>query len=70
MDGGQAPGGTWTSRGGGDILALAPTAAQAFNRVQFAFRSSQLNTAGPLFLAQNLCLMSSYFEMRDTLSNV
>lgn len=27
----------------------APMAAQVFNRVQLAFRSSQLNTAGPLF---------------------
>lgn len=50
MDGGQAPGGTWTSQDGGTVSALtAPTAAQVFHRVQLAFRSSQLNTAGPLF---------------------
>lgn len=55
MDGGQAPGGTWTSRGGGDVSAsTAPTAAQAFNRVQLAFSCSQLNTAGPFFGIKSL----------------
>lgn len=53
MDGGQVPGGTWTSQDGGQggtVSALtAPMAAQVFNRVQLAFRSSQLNTAGPFF---------------------
>lgn len=56
-DGDQAPGGTWTSRAGGGLFKLcmtAPTAAQVFNRVQLAFRCSQLNTAGPLFGTKSL----------------
>lgn len=68
MDGGQAPGGKWTSQDGGTISALtAPTAAQVFHRVQLAFRSSQLNTAGPLFGTKSL---SGYFETCATLSNI
>lgn len=40
----------WTNQGGGAVSALTvPTAAQVFNTAQLAFRSSQLNTAGPLF---------------------
>lgn len=31
------------------LCMTAPMASQVFNRVQLAFRSSQLNTAGPLF---------------------
>lgn len=44
--------------GGGEglfqLCMTAPTAAQVFNRVQLAFRCSQLNTAGPLFGTKSL----------------
>lgn len=36
------------------LCMTAPMASQVFNRVQLAFRSSQLNTAGPLFGTKSL----------------
>lgn len=70
MDGGQAPGGAWTNQDGGAVSALtAPAAARVFTEHSLPLGAHSSILQGH-FLAQNLCLMSGYFEMCDTLSNI